>query len=84
MGKHSHLFIENYSGVGAFGWDRETDEETLKFYLQKFSDDHFMEHLVPKLSDEDLETIYGLINSMIKKHLTEDEYHNLFLKDDTH
>lgn len=84
MEKHSHQFIETYSGIGAFGWDRETDEETLKYYLQKFSDDHFMQLLVPKLTDEDMETIYGMINGMIKKYLTEGEYHRHFLKDGTH
>ncbi|MBU1169994.1 MAG: cytoplasmic protein [Proteobacteria bacterium] len=84
MGKHSHLFVENYSGIGALGWDRKTDEETLKFYLQKFSDDQLMELLIPKLSDGDIEAIYGLINSMLKKHLTESDYHRHFLKDGTH
>ena len=84
MGDHSHRFIDSYTGIGAFGWDRKTDEATLKYYLQKFSDDHLMQILVPKLSDEDMETIYTLINSLIKKHLTEAEYHRLFLKDGTH
>lgn len=84
MGDHSHRFIDSYTGIGAFGWDRKTDEDTLKYYLQKFSDDHFMKILVPKLSDEDMEAIYTIINSMIKKHLTEAEYHRHFLKDGTH
>lgn len=84
MGDHSHRFIDNYEGIGVFGWNRKTDEETLKCYLQKFSDDHFMDILVPRLSDEDIETIYTIINTMVKKHLTESEYHRHFLKDGTH
>lgn len=84
MGKHSHEFVENYTGIGAFGWDRESDEETLKCYLQKFSDDRFLEILVPRLSDDDMEEIYSMINRMVKKHLTESQYHRHFLKDGTH
>ena len=43
-----------------------------------------MEILVPKLSREEMETIYTMINTVIKKHLTEGEYHTHFLKDGTH
>ena len=84
MAKHTHNFVEKYDGVGAFGWDRKTDEETLKFYLQKFSDDHFMEILITKLSDEEIESIYSLINTLIRHHLSETEYHRHFLKDGSH
>lgn len=84
MTKHSHNFVETYDGAGAFGWDRETDEETIKFYLQKFSDDHFMEILIKKLSDQEIESMYSLINTLIKRHLTEAEYHRHFLKDGSH
>lgn len=84
MGDHSHRFIDSYKGIGAFGWDRESDEDTLKFYLQKFSDDQFMQILIPKMSDQDLDAIYTMINTMIKKHLSEKEYHRYFLKDGTH
>ncbi len=84
MVKHSHKFVENYQGAGAFGWDRATDEETIIFYLQKFSDDKLMAKLVKKLSGDELEKIYIMINKMLKNHLSESEYHNLFLKDNHH
>jgi ferritin-like metal-binding protein YciE len=84
MAKHTYNFVEKYDGVGAFGWDRKTDEETLKFYLQKFSDDHFMEILITKLSNEEIESIYSLINTLIQRHLSETEYHRHFLKDGSH
>ena len=35
--------------------DRKTDEETIMFYLQKFSEDSFMGTFIPRLSDEELE-----------------------------
>ncbi len=81
MRKDTHEFIHGYRGLGAFGMDRETDEETLMFYLQKFSEDHFMKVFLPRLSENELEEIYNFINASLKKHINEDEYHSLFLKD---
>ena len=81
MKKDTHNFIHEYKGLGAFGMDRQTDEETILFYLQKFSEDTFAGTLLPRLSDEELEEIYTFINTKLKNHCTEDEYHELFLKD---
>ncbi len=81
MKKDTHQFVQNYQGLGALGLDRETDEETIMFYLQKFSEDSFMKTLIPRLSDEELEEIYLFINNKLKQHIKEDEYHSLFLKD---
>jgi len=82
MKKDRHNFIQNYKGVGAFGMDRKTDEETIMFYLQKFSEDSFLTTFIPRLSDEELEEIYLFINKKLKQHLIEEEYHTLFLKDE--
>jgi len=81
MIKDTHDFVQNYKGLGAFGLDRETDEETIMFYLQKFSEDAFLKTLLPRLSDPELEEIYLFINGKLKQHFLEDEYHTLFLKD---
>ncbi len=81
MKKDTHNFIHEYKGLGAFGMDRKTDEETVMFYLQKFSEDGFMETFLPRLSEKELEEIYLFINGHLKKHISEDEYHGLFLKD---
>ena len=81
MKKETHHFIRQYSGLAAFGLDDDTDRETLKFYLQKFSEDRFMDLLVPRLSSDEVEGLYTLINTLLKRHLTEDEYHCVFLKD---
>ncbi len=77
----THRFIHNYKGLGAFGMDRPTDEETVQFYLQKFSEDTFMETLLKRLSGSELEEIYDFIHKFLKKHISEHEYHHLFLKD---
>jgi uncharacterized membrane protein len=81
MGNHSHNFVETYTGPVAFGFDRPTDESTVIYYLQKFSDDAVMEHVIPKTSNSDLEEIFNLISRILKQNLSEPEYHRLFLKD---
>ena len=81
MTKDTHNFIQEYKGLGPFGMDRATDEETVMFYLQKFSEDRFLKTFIPRLSDKELEEIYYFINDRLQKHISEDEYHALFLKD---
>lgn len=81
MNDHSHLFVENYKGFVGFGFDRETDENTVVYYLQKFSDDELMDTLIKKLSDEELGEVFNLVTRLLKNHLTEPQYHALFLKE---
>jgi len=82
MGKHSHRFVENYTGLVGFGADRETDENTIIYYLQKFSDDRLIQKLIKRMHDEELAEIFDMVNRMLKQHLTDSEYHTLFLKED--
>ena len=82
MKQHSHDFVETYSGLVGFGLDRQTDENTVIYYLQKFSDDQLMKRLIPSLTDVDLEEIFRLMNRLLKVHLSDTEYHRLFLKED--
>ncbi|WP_054031951.1 hypothetical protein [Desulfatitalea tepidiphila] len=82
MKQHSHEFIEIYDGMVGFGFDRETDENTVVYYLQKFSDDRLMAVLKKRMTDEDLTALFELLSLLLHKHLTEQEYHRLFLKED--
>jgi hypothetical protein len=81
MAIHSHNFAETYQGLVGFGADRQTDENTIIYYLQKFSDDRLMQILIKRLSADELSEIFALITQYLKKHLTSDEYHKLFLKE---
>jgi len=82
MSRHTHNFVNNYDeGKIAFGLDRETDEKSLIAYLQKFTDDEMMQILVKRLSDDDISGILDYILGILKKHLKEEEYHRIFLKD---
>ena len=82
MTKHTHDFVETYDDIIGFGLDRQTDENTVICYLQMFSDDVLMGELIKRMTDDELEEIFNLITRTLKKHLTEPEYHDLFLKED--
>ena len=81
MPKHNHKFIDEYDGLVGFGFNRETDEKTIIYYLQKFSDDAVMHTLVKRMADKELIAIFDLLTRLLKSHLSEEEYHSLFLKD---
>ncbi len=36
-----------------------------------------------RMSDEDLKELFNLTGRLLKKHLTEEEYHAFFLKDES-
>jgi len=81
MAIHSHDFVETYKELVGFGAGRKTDENTVVFYLQKFSDDRLMETIIKRLPDEELSEIFSLITRLLKNHLTSSEYHQIFLKE---
>lgn len=82
MALHSHQFVESYDGLVGFGLNRETDENTIIYYLQKFSDDGLMSLMRQRMSDEELGTLFGQLSGLLRRHLSEDEYHQKFLKED--
>ena len=81
MTRHSHRFAEEYTGLVGFGMDRETDEASLTVYLQKFADDRFMTVMRERLTDREIEDLVHLLNHLLRKHLDDEEYHELFLKE---
>lgn len=81
MTLHSHRFVEDYEGPLAFGMDRKTDENTVTVYLQKFSDDRLMDVMRRRMSDQDLTVLFDLLSGLMNRHLSEAEYHALFLKE---
>jgi len=81
MEKHTHRFVEEYDGFVGFGFSRDVDENTLTYYLQKFSDDRLMALIRGRMSQEDMEALFDHISRLMKQYLTEEEYHEYFLKD---
>lgn len=81
MRRHRHEFVEEYEGMMAFGYSREEDERSLIAFLQKFSDDDLMKLLTGRLSDSEIEEVVDRLTGLMKKHMSEQEYHRHFLKD---
>ena len=82
MALHSHNFIETFDGFIGFGLNRKSDEDTVIYYLQTFSDDRLMGLLRDRLSDQDLSDIFELLSSLLRRHLSEPEYHKYFMKEE--
>lgn len=80
--KHSHRFVETYEGMVAFGFSRDVDEKSLMVYLQKFSDDGLLKILIPRLSDGEMTALFDMISELMRKHLSDHEYHAYFLKEE--
>jgi hypothetical protein len=80
MPTHSHAFVEHYDGMVGYGLNRETDEKTVMYYLQKFSDDALMDIMVSRMTDDELGQIFDLLSHLLRSHLSEPEYHRHFLK----
>lgn len=81
MADHSHRFIEEFEGFVGFGLNQKSDMDTVIYYLQKFSDDQLMSLIRNRLSDEERQAIFDLLSGLLRKHLSEPEYHRYFLKD---
>lgn len=81
MGKHRHDFVETYDGMVGFGFSREVDEQSLIFYLQKFSADDLAKILVTRMNDDEIIHLFDLMSQLMRKYLSDDEYHRYFLRD---
>jgi hypothetical protein len=62
-----------------FGFDRATDEQSLQIFLQRFTDKKILAVLLPRLQDEDIFKTVDFLTAIMQKHLSEKEYHTLFL-----
>jgi hypothetical protein len=82
VARHQHTFVDRYDGMVGFGFSREVDEKSLMFYLQKISEDDLVKVLVPRLSDLEITDLFERLSQLMRKYLTDDEYHHLFLKDE--
>ncbi len=80
--QHKHDFVETYVGPLAHGLDRESDLATLTVYLQKLSDDDLTATLLPRLTQDEVDGLFDLVAKTLRRHLNEEEYHRLFLKEE--
>ena len=62
-----------------FGFDRETDEQSLSLFLERFTDKGMLKVLLPRLEKDDIFATVDFLTGIMQKHLSEKEYHSLFL-----
>lgn len=67
-----------------FGMTPEQDRESCGTYLQMLGRKEFAETLSSRLSPEEIERLVELTSSLMRKHLSKQEYHQLFLGDNHH
>ncbi len=67
-----------------FGLNRETDEQSLAGFLKLFSRDELLQALIPRLDDAEIIDIVDRLTAVLRNHLQEGEYHELFLADPDH
>lgn len=75
------------NGTGAhtilFGMSRAEDERSLAAFLRLFSRDRLTDILIPRMSDAEIEQIVHLLTTIMRKRLSEKEYHTFFLGNGT-
>ena len=67
-----------------FGLDRNTDEQSLVTFLRLFSQDRLLGTLAPRMREEEIHQVVDLLTGIMRNHLSDEEYHNLFLGEEHH
>ncbi len=67
-----------------FGLDRATDERSLGDFLRIFSSEPLLATLIPRLSDQEIGELVDSLSVLLRAHLSEQEYHRLFLGEELH
>ncbi|OGR01920.1 MAG: hypothetical protein A2511_02355 [Deltaproteobacteria bacterium RIFOXYD12_FULL_50_9] len=70
------------SNTICFGLNRKTDEDSLVLFLRKIATDRLLNTLVPRLAEKEIIEALDLFTGLMKKHLSKQEYHQLFLADE--
>ncbi|SHO46171.1 hypothetical protein [Desulfopila aestuarii] len=67
-----------------FGLNRQLDESSISTYLQLIGRKEMADTLASRLTETEIHEIVDLFTVLMKRHLKEKEYHELFLRDDSH
>lgn len=62
-----------------FGLNRAEDERSFGDFLRLFADPRLTTVLIPRLSDEEINSTVEMLSTILRRHLSEKEYHALFL-----
>lgn len=64
-----------------FGLTEDLDTESFSCFLQLAGEKKFAETLAKRLSSEEILQYVDNFTALLRKHISEEEYHSLFLKD---
>lgn len=64
-----------------FGLERGLDEKSLAAFLQRYGSRDLLSALIPRLTSAEIEETVAFLTGLLAKHLSEEEYHRLFLGD---
>jgi len=64
-----------------FGLSTELDRESVGCFLQLLGRKELAETLAKRLSSEEIEKLVNFATGLMKKNMSEDEYHELFLQE---
>ncbi|MGW8193067.1 MAG: cytoplasmic protein [Desulforhopalus sp.] len=67
-----------------FGLTEDLDRRSLSIFLNLAGDAKFADLFSQRLSSEEILGLTDQFMALIRKHLTEEEYHSLFLQDKKH
>ncbi len=67
-----------------FGLTEEIDRQSLATFLKLAGQEEFAELLSSRLSSKEILELVDGFMILLRKHLSEDEYHRLFLQDEHH
>jgi len=67
-----------------FGLTEELDRQSLAIFLQLCGQDDFVKVFASRLLSEEIINLVDHVMDLLRKHLSEDEYHSMFLGDQHH
>lgn len=74
-------FANDNAGDICFGLNRALDERSLALFLKRFARPDLLGALAPRLTDDEISRVVDLLSGLLRAHLTDSEYHRLFLAD---
>lgn len=65
-----------------FGLNQATDQRSLALFLELFSRKELLEVFIPRLTEEEIHHLVDTCTALLCRHLTEQEYHSLVLREE--
>lgn len=67
-----------------FGLNQQIDQQSFSCFLQLAGRPEFADLLSRRLSEQEILSFVSFFTGILKRNLSEEEYHRLFLQDDQH